>query len=492
MPDRAPSPSKARSPLAALVAVVATIALVAACGDGDATAPAGGPRPDPVAGGWIGGEPQWRLDGGGSEDSGGDGAATASGGAADMAASPEEMAGGPATTVPGASARPGSVTATAVDDLTTPAEATTVPPMPGDPGTPLRAGSVDDNEDFAGYLDYLRRLRDAGVVTRDLDPTGRIVVTVTGADGRPVSGAEVVVSHGGAEVGRLRTTADGTARFLPALHGAPTDGIFDVAVGATTTSAPAGGTAALQVDHPGGAAAPVPVDVLFLLDATGSMGDEIGRLKATVDSVAERLAALPAAPDLRLGMTLYRDEGDTFVTSTFDLTGDVAAFRAALAGVVADGGGDYPEALDEGLAEALAAPSWRDPASTVQLVFVVADAPPQVGRQVTTPYPASVLAAVGRGIKVFPVASSGTDDQAEAVFRQIAQATGGRLVFLSYGAGGAALGGSSDIASTDYEELALDDLVVRLVAEELAALTGDDATVPPPSTTTSTTNPPGQ
>ena len=88
-------------------------------------------------------------------------------------------------------------------------------------------------------------------------------------------------------------------------------------------------------------------------------------------------------------MTLYRDEGDTFVTATYDLTDDVEAFRSALAQVQADGGGDYPEALDEGLADALAEPSWRDPAETVQLVFLVADAPPQVGRQVERAYPAS-------------------------------------------------------------------------------------------------------
>ena len=124
------------------------------------------------------------------------------------------------------------------------------------------------------------------------------------------------------------------------------------------------------------------------------------------------------------------------------------------------------------------------------MMFLVADAPPHVERQVTG-YDESVRAAVARGIKVFPVASSESDDQAEAVFRQIAQATGARFVFLSYGAGGAATGPSTDIDSTDYEELALDDLVVRLIAEEVAALTGSDTVVPDPTPTTSTT-PPGQ
>ena len=112
-------------------------------------------------------------------------------------------------------------------------------------------------------------------------------------------------------------------------------------------------------------------------------------------------------------MTLYRDEGDTFVTSTFDFTADIDAFRAALNDVVADGGGDYPEALEEGLASALSTPSWRDPASTVQLVFLVGDAPPRLDRQVPVEYPAAVGDAVARGIKVFPIASSESDDQAE-------------------------------------------------------------------------------
>ena len=193
-------------------------------------------------------------------------------------------------------------------------------------------------------------------------------------------------------------------------------------------------------------------------------------------------------------MTLYRDLADSFVTTTYDFTGDIDSFRKALSDVVAEGGDDYPEALDEGLAEALGAPTWRDPATTVQLVFLVADAPPQVGRQVDVTYVQSIVDAIGRGIKVFPIASSESDDQAEAVFRQLAAATGARFVFLSSGAGGAATGPSTDIDSTDYEELALDDLIVRLVTEELSALGGNDIelTTPPTEPTTPPTNPQGQ
>lgn len=114
-----------------------------------------------------------------------------------------------------------------------------------------------------------------------------------------------------------------------------------------------GTSVGLVLTGTGGADGPVAVDVLFLLDATGSMGDEIDRLKTSIDSVAAQVAQLQSEPDVRFGMTLYRDLGDQFVTSTFDFTASVTDFREALADVVADGGDDYPEALDEGLAEAL-------------------------------------------------------------------------------------------------------------------------------------------
>ena len=407
--------------------------------------------------GWIDGEPDWDT-----APAGDDGTKVLAGGA------------------------PGTYAAAAAVDAAVPTAS-----QPGEQQAGLRAGSVDDNADFAAFLAYLARLKDLGIATRDFDPTGRVVVTVTGTTGLPIAGAQISVTADGIQIASLRTTADGTARFLPALYDAGEVAEFTFSSGDVSANAAPGSTVALQSDALGGSAGPVALDVLFLLDATGSMGDEIGRLKATIDTVAAQVDAFESQPDVRFAMTLYRDEGDMFVTSTFDFTGDIAAFRAALSDVVADGGGDYPEAFEEGLASALSTPTWRDPTSTVQLVFLVADAPPHVDRQVPVEYPAAVIDAVARGIKVFPIASSESDDQAEAVFRQIAAATGARFVFLSYGAQGAATGNATDIDSTDYEELPLDALVVRLIAEELAALSGTQVELPP-TTVPPVTNPDGQ
>ena len=79
-----------------------------------------------------------------------------------------------------------------------------------------------------------------------------------------------------------------------------------------------------------------------------------------------------------------------------------------------------------------------------------------------------------RGMKIFPIASSGLDDQGEYIYRQLAQATLGKFIFLTYGAGGDPSSGSGDETShhvEDYSVLSLDQLVVRLVEDELAHLT---------------------
>lgn len=369
---------------------------------------------------------------------------------------------------------------------------TTTVPGPGERIGPPRAGSVDDNADYPGFLSYLERLTAASIVTRPYDGAGRIVVTVTDPDGKPAAGQQVSVTGPAGLKANLTTTADGTIRFWPGLYGASTEATYTFTAGESSVGVAAGQSSALSMRTPD--AADEQLEILFVLDATGSMGDEISQLTTTIDSVASQIEALPGAPKLRFGLTVYRDEGDEFVTASYDLTDDLGAFRQALGEVRASGGGDYPEALDEALAEALTKPSWSSAGSATQLVFLVADAPPQVDRQVSQPYTDSMRQAAERGIKIFPIASSDSDDVAEAVFRQLAATTGAKFVFLSYGAGGAATGEHTDITATDYEELSLDALVVRLVSEELAHRSGTPAPPPPPPSPqpTESPNPPGQ
>jgi von Willebrand factor type A domain len=142
-----------------------------------------------------------------------------------------------------------------------------------------------------------------------------------------------------------------------------------------------------------------------------------------------------------------------------------------LARVQAAGGGDTPEALNEALHEVVHGMSWRSDAA--RLVVLVADAPPHLdygGPQ----YDIDMQAALAKGIKLFAVGASGLDPVGEYIYRQIAQYTAGRFVFLTYR--DAADPGSGPGTQTphdvrNYTVQTLDRLIVRLVGEELARLT---------------------
>jgi Mg-chelatase subunit ChlD len=213
------------------------------------------------------------------------------------------------------------------------------------------------------------------------------------------------------------------------------------------------------------------LDLVFLVDATGSMGDEIDKLKSSLRSITEEVARLPSHPDLCLGLVAYRDRGDDFFVRSHDLTNDVNAYQGELNALQAGGGGDEPEAMNEALHEAVHHISWRGD-QTTRLVVLVADAPPHLdygGPQ----YDDDMLAALGKGIKLMGVGASGLNKQGEYIQRQMAQYTGGRFIFLTYAdASNPASGPGRETVHDvrNYSVQTLDRLVVRLVREELEKL----------------------
>ena len=421
--------------------------------------------------GWVDGSPA-AADSAARAGAPGAGTAERGGGVAyDLASAP--AGGGPG--------KPG--TAKVASDAAKPGTIGVPPEAPEAPATkPLRAGSVDDNVTFAAFLRYRTDFLATAIEAHDRDVTGRVVAAVVTPAGAPVLGARVTLTDAsGTTLSEARTDITGTAVLFPAPQPTPPDGqgqqqSSPAAVSiraelgdanATATVADAAALQRLTLEAP--AAAPTGLDVLFLIDATGSMGDEIARLRETMASVARRVSETPSAPPMRFGLTVFRDRGDAFVTRTFDFTNDVAAVEEALSEVVADGGGDTPEAVNEALHAALAKPSWSTDPSAVKLVFLVGDAAPHLDYDDDPDYVADALDAARRGITIHPVASSGLDEQGEYVFRQLALLTGGRFSFLTYGAGGTEPGDETPHTVGGYEALSLDDLVVRLVREEIGA-----------------------
>jgi hypothetical protein len=212
--------------------------------------------------------------------------------------------------------------------------------------------------------------------------------------------------------------------------------------------------------------APIPkteLDVTLLFDTTGSMGDELRFLQSEFSAIATTIKAKFPQTVPRFGLVLYRDHGDQYVTRPFEFTPDVSAFKANLDAQAAAGGGDWPEAVPEGLEQGVAL-GWRTAPEVARVMFWVADAPQHQGleQKVKT----AVEGAVQKGIHIYPVAASGTADDAELTLRSTAQITGGRYLFLTDDSGIGNAHAEPHIPC--YQVTRLDGAIVRMVESEMS------------------------
>ena len=342
----------------------------------------------------------------------------------------------------------------------------------------VAAGLVDDNADFGEYLAYRERRAQLPVRAREVQE--RYALVVHDARGRVVPDAEVAVFAGTRALPLwARTDAAGRAWLHP-LAAVPGLGATLLEVQVRDGRSGARGAALLQRGQKhqlqvtladAGRAPPKPqLDIAFLIDATGSMGDEIDKLKRSMRAVAEQIALLPSRPDVCYALVAYRDRGDAFFVRGADFTNDLPAFQQQLAQLRADGGGDTPEALNEALHTAVHRLSWRGD-GTARMLLLVADAPPHLDYGAPS-YDTDAMAALAKGIKLVAVGASGLDPVGEYVFRQAAQYTGGRFVFLTYAKAHDPSSGPGRETPHDvrnYSVETLDALIVRVVREEMAA-----------------------
>jgi Mg-chelatase subunit ChlD len=116
-----------------------------------------------------------------------------------------------------------------------------------------------------------------------------------------------------------------------------------------------------------------PVDLVYVVDTTGSMGDDIGAAKAQMRGILTELTA--RNPARRVGIVAYRDRGDVYtalVVTPLDANDDV--IREGIEWLRVTGGGDLREHVYAGLDAALHKMEWRQGAS--RHIVLIGDAPP--------------------------------------------------------------------------------------------------------------------
>ena len=336
----------------------------------------------------------------------------------------------------------------------------------------LTAGSLDDLSNPKKYCElsgWLRWVHNESITSGASDRP--CVIRVVDNDGKPIGGVDLKID--GAyrwSTLNLRTKSNGSVVIMPLWDGVKHRKL-QVRVTAPGTQYEIEKTIfpmqskvhTIRIQQARGQA-PCRLDMAFAIDCTGSMSDELEYLKVEIKSIAAAVAKRFPQVHQRYGLVVYRDNGDRYVTKSYDFHESIDNFIRILGQQRADGGGDNPEAVDKALSE-IADLSWRD-GNVARLCFHVADAPPHSNRVNRT------LQAVNRlrskGVGIYPVASSGVKNLAEFMMRTEALLTGSDYLFLTDDSG---VGNKHAKPTADrYNVEILKDLMIRMVTQEICGL----------------------
>lgn len=343
--------------------------------------------------------------------------------------------------------------------------------IPAGPQTPiakqLTAAAWNDALNYDFWLGLFRKgVETEGQETRDaifsdfakaprgLASADMHVIDVT-CNGAPVVGAEVKLYNGNETVYTAVSDSAGRAYVFGAgTQVAAASGAFEA------SAAIADGVTKVELTDCG--AYENELEIMLVVDTTGSMGDELSFLCKELAGVVTRISSSLDCK-IRLGLLFYRDTTDQYLTRKFDFI-DVstpAGLDTAVKNIKAqksDGGGDYPEAVDAALSEAVDM-GWHTNSKT-RLLFHVLDAPYHDDQANQSRFADAVKTAAQKGIRIIPVAASGLDTLGQYTMRSAALLTGGTYTFLTDDSG---IGNSHELPAVGkYTVEYLSDLMVRL------------------------------
>ncbi len=357
-------------------------------------------------------------------------------------------------------------------------DADEVEPEPEEPETDnvvlpagmITAGSWNDNDYYSMWTGLFAQGEDSnGKFYRyteskyswGFNSLQRVKVSVTN-EGNPVAGAAVIASDvQGVALYSAVTDAQGNAYLFVDVS----EGIVEVTSGdATATAEFSKDSRDLAVEIGDAGNKLNVIEIMLVVDVTGSMGDEIDFLKAELADVVRRIAANDSDTVIKLALLFYRDTEDKVPFDYYDFTDvttdeGLSIQQSAINTQRATGGGDYPEAVDQALDMAVNQ-QWSTGATT-KIIFHVLDAPAHKGSQYETKLVNATKNAAEKGIRICPIICSGASDDTEYTMREVAIYTGGTFIYVTDDSG---IGGSHhdpNIPNATIE--LLNSMMVRLV-----------------------------
>ncbi|MBE8715170.1 vWA domain-containing protein [Sphingobacterium hungaricum] len=311
--------------------------------------------------------------------------------------------------------------------------------------------SSEDFKDFPAYWSFFN--------------TNRISVNITSDGTKPVINAVVQLKNNGTTLFTARTDNFGNAELWPNLLQSNNELDFSklsiqVNNGAKIVTTVKPYSQEVNKIIMPETAVDNKIEISFVVDATGSMGDELEYLKTELLDVISRVKTANPKASVYTSSVFYRDAGDDYVTRVSGFTNDNRITTNFIAGQSAAGGGDTPEAVHSALDKALNELQWSTNART-RLLFLLLDAPPHYQPEIIQDLHRSIGKATEKGIKIIPIAASGIDKKTEFLMRFFSLTTNGTYVFITNHSGV----GNEHLEPTvgQYEVEFLNNLMVRLI-----------------------------
>jgi hypothetical protein len=334
----------------------------------------------------------------------------------------------------------------------------------------LTAGEVNDFSKWTQWTDLsVHALADLRRIW-GIAPGGRYTVDVQNKQGLPLADAVVRLSRvDGTVLYQARTDNTGKAELWATLDAKDTlqesRMYVDVAYGGHSirvndTQPFSKSMNQVVVDVPCGPND--AVDVAFVVDATGSMDDELSFLKAEMNDIIYKSKQIGDQLNFRFANVFYRDAGpaEEYTTRSMDFTRVLSTAVNFISAQRAGGGGDTPEAVDIALDSAINGLDWSAKARA-RLLFLVLDAGPHLTPAVKQRMLELTAQAAAKGIRIVPVAASGTDKATEYLLRSMALGTNGTYTFLTDHSG---VGLNHLAPTTDHFDVeSLNNLLVRVL-----------------------------
>lgn len=333
----------------------------------------------------------------------------------------------------------------------------------------VTAGDVDDTLNLPTFLRYQDRTSsELGLPKAALDRP--VLAQLRGPTGVPAPGVRVTLREPGASDPFYDgySGVDGNVTVFPAAAGisrlrtVEMRAFPDSGAAVLSSQFATGQTRQTVALHFESTWTPDFLDLVFVVDTTGSMGDELAWLTQEIAQITRTAQSAAPGVDIRFGLVTYKAPADPYVVKSYGFTRNVTQFTRWIGSETASGGAGGPEVVADALNTAVQL-DWRR-GKGERLMFQIGDEPPLAAK--TDTYYRAAQTAAANGIQIFGVAASGVDPQLEFLMRQGSALSGGRYLFLTDDSGVGLSHAEPTISC--YRVTRLNDLMVRVLRSELS------------------------